>query len=83
MQNYKCLYTYTNSQNMHLYFRQGNYKSYELQLIVWIIILMSQTFSCSNYIFILHLTPGFNILRKDNCKPSRETFEFWDLVLLY
>ena len=33
-------------------------------------------------IFILHLTPGCNILRKDNCKPRRETFEFWDLVRL-
>ena len=36
----------------------------------------------SNYIFILHLTLGFNILRKDNCKPRRETFNFWDLVHL-
>ena len=35
-----------------------------------------------NYIFILHLTLGFNILRKDNCKPRRETFKFWDLVRL-
>ena len=37
---------------------------------------------CSNYIFILHLTLGFNILRKDNCKPRWETFKFWDLVQL-
>ena len=37
---------------------------------------------CSNYIFILHLTLGFNILRKDNCKPRRERFEFGDLVRL-
>ena len=36
----------------------------------------------SNYIFILHLTLGFNILRKDNCRPRRETFKFWDLVCL-
>ena len=28
------------------------------------------------------LTPGFNILHKDNCKMGRETFEFWDLVWL-
>ena len=35
---------------------------------------------CSNYIFILHLTLGFNILRKDNCKPRRETFKFGALV---
>ena len=37
---------------------------------------------CSNYIFILHLTPGFNMLRKDNCKPSREAFELLDLMRL-
>ena len=37
---------------------------------------------CSNYIFILHLTPGFNILRKDNAKQKWETFEFSDLVRL-
>ena len=37
---------------------------------------------CSNYIFILGLTPGFNILRKDYCKPRRETFKFWDLARL-
>ena len=27
---------------------------------------------CSNYIFVLRLTPGFNILRKHNCKSRRE-----------
>ena len=37
---------------------------------------------CFNYIFILGLTPGFDILRKGNCKPTRETFKFWDSVLL-
>ena len=37
---------------------------------------------CSNYIFILHLTLGFNILHKKNCKPRRETFKFCDLVRL-
>ena len=35
---------------------------------------------CSN--FILHWSLGFNILCEDNCKPSRETFKFWDLVRL-
>ena len=35
---------------------------------------------CSNYIFILHLSPGFNMLHKDNCKPIREAFQFLDLV---
>ena len=30
---------------------------------------------CSNYIFILDLTPGFNGLNKDNCKTKRETFK--------
>ena len=45
--------------------------------------------SSSNYIFILHLTLGFNILSKDYCKPRWETFKFWDLerlileILLY
>ena len=38
---------------------------------------------CSNYIFILHLTPGLNLLRKDNCKPSREAFELWIWCILY
>ena len=37
---------------------------------------------CSNYIFILYLTPGFNRLGKDNCKTRRETFNFRDLVRL-
>ena len=35
---------------------------------------------CSNYIFILDLTPGFNGLGKDNCKMRQQTFKFWDLV---
>ena len=38
--------------------------------------------SCSNYIFILDITPGFNRLHKDNCKARGETFKFWDLVHL-
>ena len=37
---------------------------------------------CSNYIFILHLTPDFNGLGKDNCNTTRETVKFWDLVRL-
>ena len=37
---------------------------------------------CFNYIFILDLTPGFNGLRKDNCKMRRDTLKFWDLVQL-
>ena len=37
---------------------------------------------CSNYIFILDLTHGFNGLGKDNCKMRQETFKFWDLVWL-
>ena len=31
---------------------------------------------CSNYIFILDSTSGFNGLGKDNCKARRETFHF-------
>ena len=30
---------------------------------------------CSNYIFILNLTPGFNRLLKDNWKKRQETFK--------
>ena len=30
---------------------------------------------CSNYIFILNLTPGFNGLSEDNCKRIQETFK--------
>ena len=37
---------------------------------------------CSNYIFILDLTPGFIGLGKDNCTMRRETFKFGDLVRL-
>ena len=37
---------------------------------------------CSNYIFILTWTPGFNGLSKDNCKMRWETFKFCDFVLL-
>ena len=37
---------------------------------------------CSNYIFILHLTHGFNVLCKDNCKPILKAFKLWDLVRL-
>ena len=37
---------------------------------------------CSNYISIPHLTYGFNGLGKDNCKTTRETFKFWDLLCL-
>ena len=35
---------------------------------------------CSNYIFILYLTPGFNGLGRHNCKTQQETFTCWDLV---
>ena len=37
---------------------------------------------CSNYIFIVDFSPGFNILYKDNCKTRRETFKVWDVVWL-
>ena len=37
---------------------------------------------CSNYIFILDLTPGFNGLGKDDWKTRWESFKFWDLVHL-
>ena len=37
---------------------------------------------CSNFIFILDLTPGFNGLGKDKCKMRQETYNFGDLVWL-
>ena len=39
---------------------------------------------CSNYIFILDITPGFNGLGKDNYKTKRESFKlkFCDLVCI-
>ena len=37
---------------------------------------------CSNYIFILDLTTGFNILHNYNCKNRQKTFKFLDLVWL-
>ena len=37
---------------------------------------------CSNCIFILDLTPGFNGSGKGNYKTRRETFRCWDLVWL-
>ena len=38
---------------------------------------------CSNYIFILDLTPGFIGLGKDNCKTRREVFKFGDFGASY
>ena len=35
---------------------------------------------CSNYIFILDLTPGFNGLDKGNCKTRRKTCKLWGVV---
>ena len=37
---------------------------------------------CSNYIFILSLTPLFNEFYRDNGKTKRESFKFWDFVRL-
>ena len=37
---------------------------------------------CSNYIFILALTPSFIGLGKDNCKKKQEAFKFGDFVCL-
>ena len=37
---------------------------------------------CSNYIFVLDLTPGFNGLGKDNSKTRRKIHKCWDLVPL-
>ena len=36
---------------------------------------------CSNYIFILDLTPGFNRLGQDNCKMRQEPSTVKSLIL--
>ena len=59
---------------LHL-IRQWNCRSFRCS---WSIVCRR----CSNYIFILDLTPDSNILHKDNCKTKRETFDFWYLVPL-
>ena len=38
---------------------------------------------CSNYIFILDLTPGFSIKHKDNLKMKLETFKYGIWCILY
>ena len=38
---------------------------------------------CSNYIFILNLTPGFNGMGKDNYKMRQEAFNFEIWCVLY
>ena len=35
---------------------------------------------CTNYIFILHLTPGLNELHKGNCKTGWESLKVGELV---
>ena len=47
---------------------------------LWCIMLQACR-RCSHYIFIPHLTPGFNRLCKYKCKKRRETFKFGDLVV--
>ena len=37
---------------------------------------------CSNYIFVINSTPGFNIMGKGDCKTRPETFMFGDWVQL-
>ena len=47
-----------------------------------LILILSQWDLCSNYIFILNLTPGFNGLGKDICETKQETFMSFDWVRL-
>ena len=41
-----------------------------------------QRLRCSNYIFIIDLTPKFNVLVGDNHKTGRDSFKFSDSVRL-
>ena len=66
-------------------YRQVSYKAhFNRPLNCWSLrcILRIACTRCFNHILILHLTHGFNTLHKDNCKPRREPFKFWDLVRL-
>ena len=61
------------------------YKTYLCRQLNCCSIRCSWSIACrcySNYIFILRLTPGFNMLHENNCKPIWEAFEFLDLVQL-
>ena len=60
-------------------------------VVHWVMLMGKYIFSsyqsycrrCSNYIFILILTPGLNGLGKDNYKRRQESFNFSDLVPSY
>ena len=65
--------------NFIVYSRCALYKGFEY---IYIYILIACR-GCSNYIFILDLTPGLRGLGEDNCKKRREIFKLWDLVGLY
>ena len=47
------------------------------------IVYHSDVFGCSNYIFILDLSPGFNRLCKDNCKMRQIHLSFGNWCNLY
>ena len=53
---------------------------YLLNIVKPLIYIAHISRRCSNYIFILDLTPGFNGLSKDNCKTKRKKIQFWDMV---
>ena len=48
-------------------------------LLTWLIMCTCRC--CSNHIFILDLTPGFNGLGRDSCKRRRESFNLVHLIL--
>ena len=66
--------------------KSWDYITYFVQIFKACIIEDSERVSacrrCSNYIFILDLTPGFDGLGKGNCMMRRESFKFWFWVRL-
>ena len=65
-----CVYIYRQIFNIRHIRRQSDCRS------------LSANRRCSNYIFILDLTPGLNRLGRNNCETWREIFSFWDSVRL-
>ena len=72
-------------QDLQFYYRQTSWYKVNLrQCNCWSLRCSSSIAfrRCSNYIFMLDFSPGYNGLGKVNCKTRQETFKFRDLVQL-
>ena len=84
LQQLHCYHPFYDSMDMYL--TKNHYENYLPKMVPIAKIWGSGSWTCrccSNYIFILNLTSGFNGLGKDNdYNMRREAFKFWDLVLI-